>query len=491
MAVWFITGAGRGLGAAIVRQVLARGDKVVAASRRPEAAPGLDEKAELLSVRLDVTSESDAVRAVEEAVERFGRIDFLVNNAGRSLLGAVEASASDVQEVFDTNLFGALAVTRAVLPVMRRQRAGTVVNIGSMGGFAQSPGWGVYGATKFALEGISEALAAELQPLGIHVTVVEPGSFRTDFLDSTSLRFASTTIADYAATVDPVRAASRSRSGIQVNDPDLGAAAIVDAVTAETPPFRLPLGRDAVSTVERKLEAVRLELDRWRSISESTQAQAPGMEQAASAAPSHEQASETRRRQLRVVPPSGRPEPADRASRHPTRISGPGGDPHRVFDLGFSAHLDELAAHLDLIAVGQLSATPAFDFPVHPHLAVGNRLPGVRTLVDQVGELQELTQPDGVVSDRNCSRTHGFSRTPGILRHHLIHSAHEKVPETLELPVSLVHVAVRRAAGPARLNCSGNRSVRPVETTETNRTAARLTLRVPRSTGPRRHGSDV
>lgn len=273
MAVWFITGAGRGLGAAIVRQVLARGDQVVAASRRPDAARGPLESDDLLSVRLDVTSESEAVTAVGGAVERFGRIDYLVNNAGRSLLGAVEeASASDVQEVFATNLFGVLAVTRAVLPVMRRQRSGTVVNIGSMGGFAQSPGWGVYGATKFALEGISEALAEEVRPLGIRVTIVEPGSFRTDFLDSSSLRSASRTIADYAATVDPVCAASRSRSGTQANDPDLGAAAIIDAVTAETPPFRLPLGHDAVATVERKLEAVRLELDRWRSLSESTQA---------------------------------------------------------------------------------------------------------------------------------------------------------------------------------------------------------------------------
>lgn len=272
MAVWFITGAGRGLGAAIVRQVLARGDQVVAASRRPEAARGLTEGAHLLSVRLDVTSENDAVAAVDEAVDRFGRIDFLVNNAGRSLLGAVEeATASEVEEVFATNLFGVLAVTRAVLPIMRRQSSGAIVNIGSMGGFAQSPGWGVYGATKFALEGLSEALAAEVQPLGIRVTIVEPGSFRTDFLDSASLRFASTTIADYAATVDPVRAASRSRSGSQANDPDLGAAAIVRAVTAETPPFRLPLGRDAVSTIERKVEAVGLELNRWRSISESTQ----------------------------------------------------------------------------------------------------------------------------------------------------------------------------------------------------------------------------
>lgn len=272
MAVWFVTGAGRGLGAAIVRQVLTRGDQVVAASRRPEAVQEQTESLDLLPVRLDVTNESEAVKAVGEAVERFGRIDFLVNNAGRSLLGAVEeATATDVQEVFATNLFGVLAVTRAVLPVMRRQRSGTVVNIGSMGGFAQSPGWGVYGATKFALEGISEALAAEVQPLGIHVTIVEPGSFRTDFLDSASLRSASTTIPDYAATVDPVRAASHSRSGTQANDPDLGAAAIVNALTATAPPFRLPLGRDAVSTIERKLESVRQELDRWRSVSESTQ----------------------------------------------------------------------------------------------------------------------------------------------------------------------------------------------------------------------------
>ena len=273
MAVWFITGAGRGLGAAIVRQALARGDQVVAASRRPEAAQDQPKHADLLPVRLDVTSESDAVTGVRAAVERFGRIDFLVNNAGRSLLGAVEeATASDVQEVFATNLFGVLAVTRAVLPVMRHQGSGTVVNIGSMGGFAQSPGWGVYGATKFALEGISEALAAEVKPLGIRVTIVEPGSFRTDFLDSTSLQSASTSIEDYAATIDPIRAASRSRSGRQANDPDLGALALISAVTAETPPFRLPLGRDAVSTIEHKIESVRSELTEWRSISESTEA---------------------------------------------------------------------------------------------------------------------------------------------------------------------------------------------------------------------------
>ena len=172
--------------------------------------------------------------------------------------------------MFATNLYGALNVARAVLPVLRAQRSGSVVNIGSMGGFAQSPGWGLYGATKFALEGISEAMAGELAPLGIHVMIVEPGSFRTDFLDAGSLRATRTTIDDYTATVGPVRAATAARSGGQINDPVKGAAAIVEAVTAETPPTRLQIGPDAVAAVERKLTHVHQELRTWRALSEST-----------------------------------------------------------------------------------------------------------------------------------------------------------------------------------------------------------------------------
>ncbi len=272
MAVWFITGAARGFGAAITAQVLSRGDRVVAAARRPESV-GAGDPDRLLPVRLDVTSATDAAEAVRLAVDRFGRIDVLVNNAGRSLLGAVEeASADEVEDVFATNLFGPLTLTRAVLPVMRAQRSGTVINIGSMGGFAQSPGWGVYGATKFALEGVSEALSAEVAPLGIRVMIVELGSFRTDFLGGDSLRLTSHRIPDYASTVDPVRTASAARGGTQPNDPAKGAAALVDAATSPEPPLRLQLGRDAVARVARELDQVRAELDAWRSHSGTTDA---------------------------------------------------------------------------------------------------------------------------------------------------------------------------------------------------------------------------
>lgn len=271
MTVWFITGASRGLGAALAEQALLRGDRVVSAARRPgTVAPG-EHGDRLLPVALDVTDQEEAQRAVDTAMDRFGRIDVLVNNAGTSLVGAVEeASAAEVEAVVATNLYGPLNVSRAVLPVLRAQRSGSVVNIGSMGGFAQSAGWGVYGATKFALEGVSEAMGAELAPLGIHVMIVEPGSFRTDFLGTGSLRAANTTIDDYAGTVGRVRTATSTRNQNQINDPVKGAAAILQAVTAEDPPTRLQIGPDAVAAVQRKLTHVQRELEAWRALSEST-----------------------------------------------------------------------------------------------------------------------------------------------------------------------------------------------------------------------------
>ena len=189
MRVWFITGASRGFGALIAEAALAAGDAVVATARDPSTVTArLGSHERLLATRLDVTSEAEAHQAAGLAVKKFGRIDILVNNAGYGLLGAIEeASAEETTKLFGTNVFGLLGVTRAVLPHMRRQRSGHVINLSSVGGYAGYPGWGVYGATKFAVEGISEALAAEVAPLGIKVTVVEPGFFRTDFLDETSL----------------------------------------------------------------------------------------------------------------------------------------------------------------------------------------------------------------------------------------------------------------------------------------------------------------
>jgi NAD(P)-dependent dehydrogenase (short-subunit alcohol dehydrogenase family) len=284
---WFITGAARGLGREIALRALNEGANVVASARNPaqieEAFAGLTGFTERgLSVALDVTDETQAATAVEKAIERFGRIDYLVNNAGRGLLSAVEeASTAEVAAVFATNVFGLLHVTRAVLPHMRMARSGHVVNISSMGGFAQVPGWGVYGATKFAVEGLSEALSAELSPLGIHVTVVEPGSFRTDFLDGSSLQTSAAEISDYAETVGKVRWAAAANNHGQMNDPAKGAAAIYSAVTDLNPPTRLQIGPDAIAMVESKLAHVRDELDTWRDLGSSTLFTADGGSQSA------------------------------------------------------------------------------------------------------------------------------------------------------------------------------------------------------------------
>ena len=220
---------------------------------------------------LDVTDERQAVAAAGAAIARFGSIDVLVNNAGRGLLGAVEeTSAAEVEAVFATNVFGLLNVTRAVLPHMRAAHSGQVVNISPMGGFAQVAGRGVYGATKFAVEDLSDAMQAELSPLGIKVTIVEPGSFRTSFLDGGSLHTTANELPDYAATAGRVRQAVAASNGGQINDPAKGAAAIYAAVTAAQPPFRFQAGPDAGAMAEDKLTRVRDELEAWRRLASST-----------------------------------------------------------------------------------------------------------------------------------------------------------------------------------------------------------------------------
>jgi NAD(P)-dependent dehydrogenase (short-subunit alcohol dehydrogenase family) len=227
------------------------------------AALGKD-SGEVLALPLDVTDERQAQEVAQAAVDRFGRIDVLVNNAGRGLLGAVEeASDAEARAVFDVNVFGLLAVTRAVLPHLRRQRAGRILNISSVGGFTAGSGWGVYNSTKFAIEGLSEALRADLAPLGIHVTIIEPGVFRTDFLDDSSLR-RTTPIDDYAGTVGKTREWALEKNHQQPGDPVKAARAIVAVAASDAPPMRLPLGADCVARVESKLEAVAKELDAWR-----------------------------------------------------------------------------------------------------------------------------------------------------------------------------------------------------------------------------------
>jgi NAD(P)-dependent dehydrogenase (short-subunit alcohol dehydrogenase family) len=270
--VWFITGASRGLGALIAQAALADGNAVVAAGRNVAAiTERLGESPALLPVALDVTDETQAKAAVAAAVEKFGRIDVLINNAGFGLLAAVEESAdADVRRMFDTNVFGLLNVTRAVLPVMRKQRAGHVVNMSSVGGYRSAAGFGVYCSTKFAVEGITEALHAELKPLGIHATVVEPGYFRTDFLDGSSLVVGKEIIGDYDETSGNVRRIAVDLNHKQPGDPEKLATALVTLVDAETPPVRLPLGTDTLKAIAEKNAFVTTETETWKALSQST-----------------------------------------------------------------------------------------------------------------------------------------------------------------------------------------------------------------------------
>ncbi|MDY7532919.1 oxidoreductase [Pseudomonas sp. Bout1] len=270
--VWLVTGASRGIGAKIVAAALAHGDAVVATARNAQAVterfgaqPGL------LAVQLDVTDEAQAASVARAAVEHFGRIDVLVNNAGFGLLGAVEeASAEEVRRLYETNVFGLLNVTRGVLPFMRKARSGHVINISSVGGFRSGAGFGTYCSTKFAVEGLSEALHAELAPLGIKVTVVEPGYFRTDFLDGNSLVESPVVIEDYAATSGEVRKLAKVYNQQQPGNPELLAVAMIKLVEAPQPPMRLALGTDTLQAIEDKLAYVKEETYAWRELSAST-----------------------------------------------------------------------------------------------------------------------------------------------------------------------------------------------------------------------------
>jgi NAD(P)-dependent dehydrogenase (short-subunit alcohol dehydrogenase family) len=271
MKIWLITGASRGLGAAFAQAALESGDCVVATSRRADdvtKAVGPHER--LLACTLDVTKPQDSVEAVDAALKRFGRLDVLINNAGYGIAGALEeCSAEETLAQFQTNLFGLLEVTKSALPAMRAQRSGHIINIGSVGGFFASAGVSAYCATKFALEGFSEALAKEVAPLGIHVTIVEPGYFRTDLLADYALKFAAKEIEDYAATAGAVRKAIPTMHGKQPGDPRKLALALVRLVGESKPPLRFLAGADAVQVREQTLNALHDELEQWRSLSSS------------------------------------------------------------------------------------------------------------------------------------------------------------------------------------------------------------------------------
>ena len=272
MKIWFVTGASRGFGALVTEAALAKGDAVVATARNPQAiADRFGEHPDLLAVALDVSDEAQAQVAASAAVARFGRIDILLNNAGFGLMGAVEeASAAEIEAVYRTNVFGLLTVTRAILPHMRAARSGRILNISSIGGYRAGAGFGIYSSTKFAVEGLSESLHAELAPLGIHVTVVEPGYFRTDFLDASSLSVSPARIADYDATAGKVRSVAAGLSHNQPGDPAKLADVLVAFVDAPNPPVRLPLGSDTVAAIEAKHISDSAIIAEWRDVSAST-----------------------------------------------------------------------------------------------------------------------------------------------------------------------------------------------------------------------------
>ncbi|GAC1614573.1 MAG: oxidoreductase [Vulcanimicrobiaceae bacterium] len=267
--VWFITGCSTGFGYELVKHVLSRGWRVVATARRPEELAALvaGHEDRALALRLDVTDTASIVAAVDEAHARFGQIDVLVNNAGYGYLAAIEEGELDgIRAQFETNVFGLIETTKRVLPAMRARRSGHIVNISSIGGLVSFAATGYYHATKYAVEGLSESLSIEGAPLGIKVTVVEPGPFRTDWAGR-SIVASPNVIEDYAATAGTRRTQTYERSGTQAGDPVRGAAAIVAAVTADEPPLHLVLGAPALELAYAKLERLRADFDTWKEVS--------------------------------------------------------------------------------------------------------------------------------------------------------------------------------------------------------------------------------
>ncbi|GGJ36702.1 oxidoreductase [Paenarthrobacter histidinolovorans] len=272
MTTWLITGCSTGLGRALARAVLAKGDNAVVTARDTATLKDLATEfpTTALAVALDVTDQSQVDAAVQQAEERFGAVDVLVNNAGYGYRAAIEeGDDADVRTLFDTNVFGPVAMIKAVLPGMRSRRSGAIVNISSIGARICPPGSGYYSATKAALEGISGSLQKELAPLGITVTAVEPGGFRTDFAGR-SLTQSAEAIDDYAQTAGKRRKENDTVHGTQQGDPDKAAEVIISAVEAEQTPAFLLLGADAVFAYDAVEEAMRAEVDRWRERSAST-----------------------------------------------------------------------------------------------------------------------------------------------------------------------------------------------------------------------------
>jgi NAD(P)-dependent dehydrogenase (short-subunit alcohol dehydrogenase family) len=270
--VWLITGCSTGFGRALAEAVLQKGDYLLATAREPEQLRTLIEHypETAKAVRLDVTVSQDIQTAVDTAITTFGRIDVLVNNAGHGLIAALE-EVSDVEmhQFFETNFFGALRLMQTVLPVMRQQGSGHIVNLSSTAGLVGFGGSSLYCATKFALEGTSEALAKEVEAFGVKVTLIEPGAFRTDF-NGRSLTVAERAIDAYTTMSRAALQRFKEMDGQQPGDPAKAAQAIIQVVESSHPPIRLALGTDAMGLIQDKLESVQMDLDAWQQVTVST-----------------------------------------------------------------------------------------------------------------------------------------------------------------------------------------------------------------------------
>ena len=271
MKNWFITGISSGLGKALAESVIENGDFVIGTYRNQSQVDEFNTKytGKAHSILLDITNEQNIEKSVSKIISEFGKIDVLVNNAGIGFAGAVEeTSMKEVKDVFDANFFGTLKITQTVLPFMRKAKSGNIVQISSHGGIKSFAGFGIYNASKFAVEGFSEALAQEVAPLGIKVSIVEPGPFRTKFAGN-GLGLAKNEIDDYSETAGIFRTKLKSVDGKQEGDPIKASKAIIDLVYSENPTLRLPLGKVALMTIGMKLESVKSDLETNRKVAEN------------------------------------------------------------------------------------------------------------------------------------------------------------------------------------------------------------------------------
>jgi NAD(P)-dependent dehydrogenase (short-subunit alcohol dehydrogenase family) len=268
--VWFITGCSTGFGRSLAKEVLAKGHQVVVTARKTADIEDIikDYPNTAIALTLDVTVAQQIVDAVKKAIEKFGRIDVLVNNAGIGYFGAVEESEeAEVRRMFEINFFGLARVTQEVLPYMRKQKSGHILNIASIGGLRSFPAVGFYNATKYAVDGLSEALYKEVAPLGIKVTVIAPSGFRTDWAGR-SAKNSAVVIDDYAATAGKNKGDIRGYSGNQPGDPVRAALAMIQVTETENPPLRLLLGKAALKGARAKLEELKKDFDDWAIVTE-------------------------------------------------------------------------------------------------------------------------------------------------------------------------------------------------------------------------------